>query len=142
MFEKRAAVFKPLATGIIEKMHAATGGRPNVPLERARTPKTPTHCIESKHVQSEKCDAFVAMLIYAEGARSVGQLEDYARLMYPQVKEVNLPTWVIGEPIGNEPLPERPADILKIWPEREAVQRLRPDEFNPMVHELVTSHCR
>ena len=37
--------------------------------------------------------------------------------------------------MGSEPLPERPADILKIWLDREPVQRLRPDESNPMLDE-------
>ena len=60
-------------------------------------------------------------------------IEDYARLMFPQVREMDIPTWVIGEPVGDDPLSERPADILKIWPERELVQRLRPDEFNPVI---------
>ena len=60
-------------------------------------------------------------------------IEDHARLMFPQVREMDVPTWGIGEPVGNDPLPERPADILKIWPEREPVQRLRPDEFNPVI---------
>ncbi len=49
---------------------------------------------------------------------------------------------MIGPPSGEEPLPERPADILKIWPEREPIQRLRPDEFNPMLDELAQAHCR
>jgi hypothetical protein len=35
----------------------------------------------------------------------------------------------------------RPADILKIWPEREAMQRLRPDEFNPVLDDLAWAHC-
>ena len=45
----------------------------------------------------------------------------HARLMFPQVREMDVPTCVIGEPVGNDPLPERPADILEIWPEREPV---------------------
>ena len=32
-------------------------------------------------------------------------------------------------------------DILKIWPEREPVRRLRQDEFNPVLDELMTKHC-
>ena len=60
------------------------------------------------------CRAGVALLILAEKAADRGGLEDDARLMYPQVKEVNLPTSVVGSPVGDAPLPDRPADILKI----------------------------
>ena len=30
---------------------------------------------------------------------------------------------------------------LKICPEREAMQRLRPDEFNPLLDQLARAHC-
>jgi len=45
--------------------------------------------------------------------------------------------------LGNEgPLIDRPADVLKVWPTRELVQRLRPAQFNPLLDQLVTRHCR
>ncbi len=67
--------------------------------------------------------------------------EDYARKISPQVTQLNLPTYVIGPPVGNEPLPERPADILKIWSDREPVRRLRPNDFNPIIEQLARTHC-
>lgn len=81
----------------------------------------------------------MALLIFADEATGHGGLEDCARLMYPKVKEMDLPTWVIGP--TDEPSPDSPADILKIWPEREPMQRLRPDEFNPIIDELAKAHC-
>ena len=54
---------------------------------------------------------------------------------------MNVPTYVIGLALGDGPLMDRPADILKIWPEREAMQRLRPDEFNPLLDQLARAHC-
>jgi hypothetical protein len=117
-------------------------------------------------MQCETCGASVALLIFADDAIDRGGLEDYARLMYPKIVELNVPTWVIGPTIGSDPPPERPvaldadligADILKIWPERESICRLRPDEFrrieplisiklnpaeiNPIIEELATTHC-
>ena len=71
-----------------------------------------------------------------------GGLEDYARLIYEHIHNTDLPTWVIGLPQGDEPLPERPADILKVWPRREPVHRLRPDAFNPIIQALARAHCR
>jgi hypothetical protein len=35
---------------------------------------------------------------------------------------MNLPTWIIGPALGDGPLMDRPADILKVWPEREPMQ--------------------
>ena len=142
MTEKRAAIFKPLSLEITGKAQMVTGGPPrNRVLEEPVSPST-LHRIATKHMTCEKCDADVAFLIFADDARSVGELEDYARMMHSKVVEIDVPTWVIGEPIGNDPPPERPAVILKIWPKREPVQRLRPDEFNPMVDDLVAKHCR
>ncbi|MBI1926535.1 hypothetical protein HYR99_20115 [Candidatus Poribacteria bacterium] len=101
-------------------------------------------------MQCETCGASVALLIFADDATDRGGLEDYARLMYPKVVQLNVPTWVIGPPIESEPSPNSPADIpscnsgqaLKVWPERESICQLRPDEFNPMIEELATTHCR
>jgi hypothetical protein len=28
-----------------------------------------------------------------------------------------------------------------VWPEREPVQRMRPDEFNPIIDQLARAHC-
>ncbi len=92
-------------------------------------------------MQCEKCDAIVALLIFADDDADRGGLEDCARLMYSNVVTLNVPTWVIGPPIESEPSPESPADILKIWQEREAIRQLRPDEFNPIIKALATAHC-
>ncbi len=143
MTEKRAAIIKPLTLELIDKLHAATGGQPeDRSLEPPVTPRNAIHRIASKHMQCEKCDAIVALLIFAEGARTLADLEDHARLMYQTVADLDVPTWVIGEPLGSDPLPERPADSLKIWPSREPMQRLCSAEFNPMIDELTKSHCR
>jgi hypothetical protein len=93
-------------------------------------------------MQCERCDAGVALLIFADDATDHGGLEDYARLMYQQIQATNLPTWVIGPPQGNAEPHERPSDILKVWPHREPVRRMRPDEFNPIIAALAHAHCR
>ena len=54
---------------------------------------------------------------------------------------MNLPTWIIGPALGDGPLMDRPADILKVWPEREPMQRLRPAEFNSILDRLAVGHC-
>jgi hypothetical protein len=81
------------------------------------------------------------MLIFAEQATDQGGLEDAARLMYPKMMELQVPTWVIGAQTGSDPLPERPAPILRVWPERGPVRLLRPAEFNPLIERLAQTHC-
>ena len=143
MTARRAAIFAPLSETLTRQLDIATGGtghgRHAHPPAR---PPEPQHMVASKHIQCERCDAIVALLIFADNATDQGGLEDYARLMHAQVRAFNVPTWVIGPPTGAEPLPdERPADILKIWPEREPVQRLSPEEFNPLLDPLIQGHC-
>ncbi|MEE9147070.1 MAG: hypothetical protein V3U27_06715, partial [Candidatus Tectomicrobia bacterium] len=136
------AIFKPLGMELASRLEKQLGSGMTVQGFTPPSPPPPSHeLVESKMMQCEHCDAGVALLIFADQATDHGGLEDYARKMYPQVQQANLPTWVIGPPSGEEPLPERPADILKIWPEHEPVQRLRPAEFNPVVDQLARTHC-
>ena len=143
MTEKRAAIFKPLGIQLARQLDIATGGTGedqwvDPPPRRCESPKR----VATKLMQCERCGASVALLIFADYATDHGGLEDDARLMYPKVVELNVPTWVIGPPIGNEPGLESPADILRIWPQREDICQLRPDEFNPIIEELTRTHCR
>ena len=140
---RRRAVLEPVTTELVRRLETQTSTVQGVPWGTP-PPSPPTHgrLIESKLMQCERCDAGVALLIFADEATDHGGLEDYARLMYAQMQATNLPTWVIGPPRGEEPLPERPADILKVWPQREPVRRLRPDEFNPILTALARAHCR
>lgn len=139
---RRRAVLEPLTTALVRRLEAQTGtvlGTPSgTPPPR---PAAPGRIVESKLMQCARCDAGVALLIFADDATDQGGLEDYARLMYQQIRTTNLPTWIIGPPRGTEPLPERPAAILQVWPTRAPVQRLRPEEFNPLVEALAQAHC-
>ena len=92
-------------------------------------------------MQCEHCGASVAMLIFAAGATDTARFEDYARLMYPEYTRLNLPTWIIGPSLGGGPLEDRPADILQVWPERAAMERMPPDAFNAHLDVLAKNHC-
>ncbi len=89
----------------------------------------------------ERCGRMVAMLIFAPQATDPGGFEDYARKMYPEYTRLDLPTWIIGPALGDGPLIDRPADILKIWPARAPIERQRPAEFNSMLDRLGAGHC-
>jgi hypothetical protein len=140
MTAKRLAVFDPIARRMTEELEQALGKGKGVPVTPLPSP-TSVQRVLKKLMQCEKCGEFVALLIFAEKAHSLGDMEDYARMMYREVTQYNLPTWVIGPQVGTEPYPERPSDILKIWPSREPVRRLRPDEFNAEIGKLQKAHC-
>ena len=75
-------------------------------------------------------------------ATDQARFKDYARKMYPQYNHLNVPTWIIGPAGGEGPLIDRPADVLKVWPTREPTQRLTPAQFNRLLDQVATRHCR
>lgn len=138
MTERRRAILEPLTRKISREMDRLTGGSGRT-IPPVTPPEDPGQIVASKFMQCNHCDAFVAMLIFADDASSPDRLEDYARMMYAEFARRNLPTWVIGAPLG--PGPEAPAYILKVWPSREPVQCLSPEEFNPVLEKLQANHC-
>jgi hypothetical protein len=140
---RRRAVLEPVTTALVQRLEAQTATVQGTPWGTPpSSPPTHGRVIESKLIQCKQCDAGVALLIFADEATDHGGLEDYARLMYQQIQATDLPTWVVGPSQGEEPPSERPADILKVWPHREPVRRMRPDEFNPIINALARAHCR
>jgi len=143
MTAKRAEMFKPLGLEIANRLESRTGTVPE--SEAAPPPPQPPpsrEVVESQVIPCDRCGAVVAMLIYAPEATNAGHFEDYARKMYPEYTRLDVPTWIIGPALGGGPLMDRPAEILKVWPTRASVERLRPAEFNPIIERLATEHCR
>src|SRR6476660_9414395 len=105
-------------------MEAAFGATPEDagPVDPPRRPLEAKEVIESKLIPCERCGTVVAMLIFAPNATDPEHFEDYARKMYPRYNHLNVPTWIIGPALGEGPLIERPADVLKVWPAREPIQ--------------------
>jgi hypothetical protein len=97
-------------------------------------------CFQGKHMQCERCGAIAASLIFIDGTEP-WDFMDCARLMYPEYSRGTAPVWIIGPPVGRGPESERAADVLKVWPEREPVRRMRPAKFNPICERLVAEHC-
>jgi hypothetical protein len=105
-----------------------------------RPPET-KEVIESKLIPCERCGTVVAMLIFAPNATDPGHFEDYARKMYAQYNNLNVPTWIIGPALDEGRLIDRSADVLKVWPTREPIQRLPSAQFNWLLDQFVTRHC-
>ncbi len=140
--DRRMAVFEPVAKELVQRLELHSGRIEAVlGITSPVTSPDADEIVESKLIQCGQCDAGVALLIFAPGATDMGRFEDYARRMYKQIGEMKVPTYIIGPELGDGPMRDRPADILKVWPEREPMQWLRPDEFNPLLDELTQAHC-
>jgi hypothetical protein len=132
MTAKRAEVFRPLGLELAHRLESRTGTVPEA--EAAPPPPQPPpsrELVESQVIPCDRCGAVVAMLIFAPEATDPGRFEDYARKMFSEYSRMNVPPWVIGPSLGSGPPPDRPADILRVWPTRTPIERLRPAEFNP-----------
>ncbi len=113
MTEKRKNIFAPLSeqmTGILE---AALGQGDLDDNMTPASPKSSKEVVECKYMPCERCGATATLLIFACDATAPGKFEDYARKMYHEYKRLDVPTWIIGPPIGLAGF-ETPSDILKV----------------------------
>ena len=142
MTETRFKLFQPLSEQITTALDVAFASRSPAPGGIPAPPTAPAseEVIASRMIPCDRCGSPAALLIFAETARTVGELEDYARKMYANYRQMNVPTWVIGAPLGIAS--ERtPSLILKVWPERQPVRKLTPDAFNQELDALLAQHC-
>jgi hypothetical protein len=118
MTAQRAAIFEPIGRELSNQLEqAVVGSSQPTNSTDAHAPKPPPLSIEkvaSKLIPCPRCGRPAALLIFADYAQDQGGLEDYARLMYPKVVELNVHTWVIAPPDGQGW--DAPAQVLKIWP--------------------------
>jgi len=141
--KRREELFKPLGLDIAKRLSETVRGITPVPSVLIPIPQEPKQMIQSKMMQCKKCDSGVAYLIFAVDAEDFGGLEDYARKMFSETKRLNLPTWVIGPMLKSDgPIENAPAPIMKVWPNREPMKEMRPDEFNPILDNLAEAHCK
>ncbi len=142
MTAERRRIFEPLGLELARRVEAAAGPAPeSAAADPPPRPAEPKELIESKLIPCGRCGTMVAMLIFAPEAPDPGRFEDCARKMYREYTRLNLPTWIIGPALGGEPPSERPADILKVWPARAPIERLRPAHFNAVLGRIAIAHC-
>lgn len=143
MTEERKNIFGPIANQISDIMNNALGG--------SITPVTPYSLdnggdiIESKVYPCDICHEITSMMICAHDAEIQGDLENYARKMYPKVKELNVPTWVVGkekEITLTNGIKTGEAILMKIWPIREKAKIIDAEQFNKEIDQLMEEHCK
>ncbi len=97
MTKKRKEILEPITSDILETMAFVCCENTATKLSRPYRLQKTEHCVECKVMTCEQCDLPTALLIFAAGETTTDGLEDHARLMYKKVKELNVPTWVIGD---------------------------------------------
>ena len=140
MFQQRKAIFEPLSQEVMAFVESKLGKKSRNEAPRRAGPAT-RHTLASKLETCPKCQSPVAFLVFSEDYETEGDLEDAARIMYYQIREHNVPTWVIGEISGAGNPMENSTILKKVWPEREAMFEASPREFNLMLEGLVNRHC-
>jgi hypothetical protein len=142
MTEKRLAILEPISKDILGKMALICGNGMGDP-EPYISPRE-QHFVKSIVYPCDVCGSMTAMLIFAPDADVKGRLEDYARMMHAKIKELNVPTWVIGIEteyvVNGEDL--RKSLVLKVHPNREEARIMTPDEAMDKVDKLMESHCK
>ncbi len=144
MTSRRREILEPLCHEISQSMDKILSDSPSPvpgPLPPFPQNQALKQLVKSQLIPCPKCGQLAAHLIFSETYDASG-FEDYARLMYGKMRELNVPTWIVGPMIDDGgPVANRPADILKAWPEREPIRRLRPCEFTPILDRVIESHC-
>ncbi len=100
MTKVRKDLFAPLSDQVTEVLESTLGRGKLGDYKTPARPKPPEEIVECKYMPCERCGATAALLIFADDATDPGQFEDYARKMYHEYKRRDVPTWIIGPPIG------------------------------------------
>jgi hypothetical protein len=113
------------------------------PISQPVQPKsapTPGEIIESELIPCDHCGEWAAQLIFIDDSADEQALEQYAHKRVDQYSKLNVPTWIIGEPLGM-PGFDTKTRSLKVWPTHGPIQLKTANEFNAELDELLASHC-
>lgn len=142
MTQRRLKILEPITKDILNKMGIICGDGTGA-VEPYVSP-TDERVVECMVYPCEVCDKTVALLIFAADAYTLGELEDYARIMHAKIKEHDVPTWIIGEEseniVNGEDL--RQSLVLKVHPKRTPAKIMTPDDVMDKVDKLINKHCK
>ena len=141
MTEARLAVLQPISVQLAAALESAFGTvDQTIGPAPPTTPQGPSEVVESKLMPCDRCGETAAMLIFPTGVKTIAGFEDYARKMYAKYSDLNVPTWIIGDPLG-DPGFDTCSQILKVWPQRGAILEMTPNDFNEELDKLLADHC-
>ncbi|MDA0345190.1 MAG: hypothetical protein O3C54_04430 [Proteobacteria bacterium] len=139
--QKRTEIITPIFRKIIDQMNAILGSSDQSVQSVSTTQKT--NKIKSMVLPCDNCNAPAAMLLHAE-SNTNASIEDVARLMFDNVKKLNVPTWIVGkeEKIVVDGQEGIQSLSLKIWPERQKIKNITSFELHPIFENLMQNHCK
>jgi hypothetical protein len=142
MTKRRKELLQPIVDALDEKMNQKYGAAKPENMKPYEVDHSKS-IVESKMFPCEKCGKPTALFIFGEKSETVGELEDYARKMYKHIKEMNVPTWILGREkevkINGELAGE--SLVLKMHPKREKAKIMNSIELNAEIDQLIDSHC-
>jgi len=145
MTAARLAIFRPISEALTAILDHRSGGDPATYVARGTDTPAPqppgpdaNHLVKSKLVQCDRCDAFVAHIVFADEA--TGTMEDHARVMHRRIRELGLPAWVRG-PIQERGRHAGLAELLAVYPKREPARWVTEAEFGTMMDAITGVHC-
>lgn len=147
MTRKREEAFGELSVKLIKVMEETLGNenhdyKPDNE-EIFPIPRNKGDIIESKLLPCNTCGAFVALLIFSNlDEMTIADFEDYARMMYLVYSNHNVPTWIIGPPVGDLMEADTSSPIMQVWPEKGSIFFSTAKEFNLNLDTLMNEHCK
>lgn len=139
---KRSELLEPITKNIVEKIEKIC----ELELGTLQPhPITEEDSVYSEMMPCVHCGEPTSMLVFVPHANTVRLLEDYAYLVYDEVQDTNVPTWIVGTvekvTINGESAGE--AFVLKIWP-RAVTQPMNilSTDLKAMQSLLAQEHCK
>lgn len=147
MTKKREEAFGELSVKLIKVMEETLGKGDNDSTpdneEIFPLPRNKSDIIESKILPCKTCGAFVALLIFSNLEKmAIADFEDYARMMYLVYSNHNVPTWIIGPPVGEPMEVDTISPIMQVWPEKGSIFFSAANVFNLKLDVLINGHCK
>lgn len=144
---KREEIFRALSGKILKVMEEVLGQADSgVIPEGEEIRSLPTNrgdTIESKLLLCKTCGAYVGLLIFSNlDEMTIADFEDYARMMYPVYSHHNVPTWIIGPPIGELLEADTMTQIMQVWPKRGGIFISTANMFNLKTDKFINNHCK
>lgn len=139
MTGERQAILEPIVKALGEILTSIKGGGSSDPEPAVGVP-VDQELIESKMIPCERCKQPAALLIFANRGSDLGSVEDAARVMYPVYGDLDVNTWVIGQPMAGHGFASI-SRVLIVWPKRQPVKEMTASEFNVTLDALLELHC-
>ena len=143
MTETRSQIFEPLSQQLAATLEAVVGkGQRTVvrqPIKKV-SPALPQERITSEQIRCPRCGEVAALLIIANHAREVAEMEDCAQKMSSIYEDLDVVTWIIGATVGTlkgDPV----APILRVWPMRHPIRYGSPKMFDAELNAILPRHC-